>query len=207
MITVCTIAFGDPRYHAEHKRLIASLQADINLLSWTDQYPPGSPTFEQSLYGFKVHAIKEARRQGADHIIWLDPACIVNGLLDYYFTTGLPVLAVKDDTPLVRTISDKALNYYGNPDITGLHLVGGSLYVFDFTNSDCQIIFDHWAKAEADGIFGSMAEATSEKINKHRNDESCMAMSLYLNGYGPVGHDIARYCNGPDSIITKQHWK
>lgn len=209
-ICICTIAFGDPRYKAEYDRLCASLAAtnpDLPILSWIDSFPPGSPTFDQSMFGFKVHAVKEAVRRGYKKVIWLDPACVVKGDLSYYFSLNIPLIAVKDDNALIKTIADKAMRYYGNPDITDWHLVGGSLYAFDFNNPDCQRIFDHWAKAEADGIFGTVRQAASEKINKHRNDESCMSVALYAHGYEPVGHDVARYCNGDNSIILKQHWK
>ena len=43
-----------------------------NLLTWTDELPPGSPTHEQAPYAFKFYAIQEAIRQGYDTILWLD---------------------------------------------------------------------------------------------------------------------------------------
>jgi hypothetical protein len=125
----------------------------------------------------------------------------------YWFDLNLPVLAVKDDNKLDKMIGKKALDYYGNPDITGWHLVGGSLYVFNFENDVTHKIFDHWYKAESDGIFGSQAEQSSEKINGHRNDESCMAVAMYSHGVQPVGHDVARYNQNEDSIIIKKHFK
>lgn len=210
-IAICTIAFGDHRYLAERDRLCKSMaetNPDIEILSWVDQYPPSSPSFDQSMFGFKVYAVQEALNRGYKKIIWLDPACIVKGDLSYYFMLDLPtVIAVKDDNVLSKTISDKALKYYGNPDVTGWHLVGGSLYVFNFNHPQCMEIFKHWQRAEKDGVFGTTRQAASEQINKHRNDESCMAVALYAHGVEPVSHDVARYCNGENSIILKQHWK
>lgn len=209
-VVICTVAFGD-RYKQQQLRLMDSLSQigkEYYILWWKDTYPEKSPTFEQSLYGFKVYAISEALYKGFTKIIWIDTACIVHGPLDYLFADDMPaVIAVKDDSKLIDTISDKALKYYGHPDVSNLNLVGGSLYAFDFDKDRCQQVFDHWAQSERDGMFGSMAEQVSEQINKHRHDESCMSMSLHNNNIVPVTPAQARYCTGEKSVITKKHFK
>jgi hypothetical protein len=213
-IAICTVAFGE-RYIEQQNRLIESLEQaqpgaskGRGLLVWGNQYPAKSPSFEQSLYGFKVYAISEAIYRGFKKIIWIDTACIVHGPLDYLFADDMPpVVAVKDDSKLINTIGDKALKYYGNPDISGLNLVGGSLYAFDFNKEGSVQVFDDWANAEADGMFGTMQEQISEQINKHRHDESCMAMALHVNNILPVTPAKARYCSGPESAVTKHHFK
>lgn len=181
---------------------------------WSDDpsdspWPPGAKPHEESLYGFKVHAIRHAMDKGYKKIIWVDPACILHKPVQYYFEEpGMPaVTVVRDDNKLINFISDKAMRYYDNPDIEGQHLVGGSLYVFDFNRPEAHMVFDSWAKAERDGMFGTSKEAASEQINKHRNDESCLAISLMMAGIPSVGHDVARYCNGPDSIWQKIHFR
>lgn len=204
-----SVAFG-PRYIEQQTRLDNSLRNVYPLIKhvmWTNRYPAGASTHKDSLYGFKVHAIWWAKSQGYKKIIWLDTAIILQYLVDYWFDLNLPVVAAKDDNALSKCISDKALLYYGWPDITDMHLVGGSVYVFNFEHPDCQKIFDHWAKAEADGVFGSQAEQASGKINRHRHDESCMAMALYLNGHEPVPCDVMRYNQDENSIVRKYHFK
>lgn len=208
-ICFLSVAFGD-KYIEQQYRLserIGHVMPDAPHQRWVNEYPHASRKHYESLYGFKPHAIELARRQGYKKIIWLDTACILQQPVDYWFDLNLPVVAAKDDNALSKCISDKALKYYGNPDITGMHLVGGSVYVFNFDHPDCQKIFDHWAKAEADGIFGSQAEQSSGKINKHRHDESCMSMALYQNGYEPVPCDVMKYNQGEGSIIIKKHFK
>jgi hypothetical protein len=208
-IIFLSVAFGE-RYIEQQTRLHVSVNKrywSYQHLPWTNVYPPGSKSHIESLYGFKAHAVKYALAQGYRKIIWLDTAIILQQSVEYWFTLNLPVVAAKDDNALSKTIGDKALNYYGNPDITGMHLVGGSVYVFNFEHPDCQKIFDHWAKAEADGIFGSQVEQASGKINKHRHDESCMSMALYMNGYEPVPCDVMKYNQGEDSIVIKKHFK
>jgi hypothetical protein len=203
-----SVAFGE-RYIEQQNRLDVSISAiypDAHMW-WVNQYPIRSKPHLDSLYGFKVHAVQWALNKGHKKIIWLDTACILQQPVDYWFNHNQPVLAAKDDNALSKCIGDKALKYYSNPDIIGMHLVGGSVYVFDFSHIDCQKIFDHWAKAEADGIFGSQQEQASGKINGHRHDESCMSMALYQNGYEPMPCDLMKYNEGPNSIIIKNHFK
>jgi hypothetical protein len=205
---IISCAFGK-RYLEQLDRLEASVKAiypHFPMMSWRNEQVPGRP-HRESLYGFKVHAVRAALDRGFNKIIFLDPACILQHPVDYWFSLNLPVLAVKDDNKLDKMIGQKALAYYGNPDITGWHLVGGSLYVFDFDRHEAHSIFYQWYMSEQDGIFGSQAEQASEKINGHRNDESCMAIAMYSHGVEPVGHDVARYNQNEDSIIIKRHFK
>jgi hypothetical protein len=205
-----SVAFGE-RYVEQQLRLHNSIMAiypTVTHQAWREGLPLESRAHKESLYGFKVHAVKWAYDLGYNKIIWLDPACILQHPVDYWFSEGMPpVLAVKDDNKLDKMIGRKAMEYYGNPDITGWHLVGGSLYVFDFNKTVTHDVFNHWMKAETDGVFGSQAEQSSEKINGHRNDESCMAAAMYSHGVEPVGHDVARYNQNEDSIIIKKHFK
>lgn len=205
-----SVAFG-PRYVEQQTRLhksILNIYSSDHHIAWTDTLPPGSRPHHESLYGFKVHAVNYALSKGYNKIIWLDPACIVMKPVEYYFALGLPVIAAKDDNILSNHICNKALMWYSKASIpNSWHLVGGSLYVFDFTHKATRGIFDSWYHAEQNGIFGSQKEQASGKINKHRNDESCMAMSLYLHGYDPLPCDEAGYCSGPETIIDKKHFK
>lgn len=205
-----SVAFG-PRYVEQQQRLHASIcehySADHHI-QFTDTLPPGSKPHAESLYGFKAHAVKYALDKGYKKIIFLDPACIVLKSVEYYFALGLPVIAAKDDNKLANHCGTKAMMWYSKPFVPDhWHLVGGSLYVFDFDVKDCDFIFKNWYNGEQHGMFGSQQEQSSGKINRHRNDESCMALSMYSMGYEPVPLDIARYCCGPDTIIDKKHFK
>jgi hypothetical protein len=206
-----SVAFGE-RYIEQGTRLHKSLQAihpEAKHLAWTDAYPPGSRLHKESLYGFKPHAVQYALEQGYKKIIWLDTAIILQQPVDYYWSLvgKYGVLAAKDDNALSKCIGQKALDYFGNPPLEGMHLVGGSIYVFDFNLPLCHRIFNRWLIAEEDGIFGSQAEQSSGKINSHRHDESCMAMSLYKSGSQPVPCDLMMYNQGENSIVRKEHFK
>lgn len=199
-----SVAFG-PRYVEQQVRLHASIcehySADHHI-QWTDKLPPNAKPHKQSPYGFKVHAIEHARSLGHKKIVWIDTACILQDKVDYWFTLidKYGVVAAKDDNKLMNHIGQSALMWFSYVSVPpGQHLVGGSLYVFDFDNALCCKIFNTWKYAEQKGAFAD------EK--KHRHDESCMAVSLYMHGGKPTPYDVANYNNGPGSIVIKDHFK
>lgn len=209
-IAFVSCAFKDPRYIEQQARLIESINKhhpEAHGFHWTDQLPPGSPPFLESLYGFKVHAVMHAYSEGYERILFLDPACILLDRIDFLFDLCRKhgVVAVKDDNKLPA--SNAALEYfhYRREDIANFHLVGGSVYAFDMYYS--KSVFMEWYKAERNCIFGSQTEAASERLQGHRYDETCMALSLYRHGFEPVGHDVARYCNGENTAIDKKHFR
>lgn len=208
-IAFVSCAFNDQRYLDQQTRLIESIDKhhpESVGFHWTNELPPGSPEFLNSLYGFKVHAVIHALNEGYERVLFLDPACILLDRVDFLFdlcrTHG--VVAVKDDNKLPA--SDAALAHfkYRRKDITDFHLVGGSVYAFDWYYS--KPVFRMWYEAERNGIFGSQYEAASEKLQGHRYDETCMALSLYRHGFEPVGADVARY-NFEGGAIRKIHFK
>lgn len=211
MTKICfvSVAFGDIRYPQQQVRLIESIDKfhpDSIGFHWTNNLPPGSTKFLDSLYGFKVHAVLHAINEGYERIVFLDPACYLVDRIDFLFdlckTCG--VVAIKDDNKLEA--SDTALAHFGytRAGIKDLHLVGGSMYAFSMPYS--YKTFMMWYMAERKGVFGSQYEAASEKLQGHRYDETCMALSLDRNGFGPVGPDVGRYCYEGGAIM-KQHFK
>jgi len=204
-----SVAFG-PRYIEQQTRLHQSLQAIHPVakhFAWTNVYPPGARTHRESLYGFKPHAVAHAMEQGFKKIIWFDTAIVLQHPVDYWFTLGIPVIAAKDDNALNKTICDKVLDYYDNPDIDGMHLVGGSVYVFDFNQPLCNEIWANWYKDECNDVFGSQIEQASGKINRHRHDEAILAYLMQSNGVQPMPHDLMRYNQDENSIVRKYHFK
>lgn len=206
-IIILSVAFGE-RYIEQQTRLHQSIteqyRGTTQHMPWCNTWPPGSRTHKESLYGFKVHAIKYALNEGFKKIIWLDTACILQQPVDYWFTLDQPVLAARDDNKLKGLVSDKALRYFGFSSCPDhLHLVGGSVYVWDFNHPAAEKIFHTWAKAEAEGLFG----AAHEKLGGHRHDEALLSLSMFVHGYEPMACDVMRYNSGPESVIVKKHFK
>jgi hypothetical protein len=212
-IAVCAVSFGE-RYNWRMGRMKETLEATnpgVRLFSWVDRMPDGARPFNESMYGFKPHAIQIARDQGYKKIFWIDCTCIVQDKLEYYdqFTVEHKgVLAVQDDNKLRGFCSDKALKFVGKQReyLDKIHLVGGSLYYFDFGVSGCEQIFNRWMEAEKLGLFGNMVEQCGEQLQGHRSDETMMSLFLYENGSKPFT-GATRYNWEKGGIIQKSHFK
>lgn len=210
-LVFCSVAFGDQRYIQQQIKLRHSIQAiypKANLQFYTNGLPPNAKEMADSLYGFKVHVVAEARKS-FDKVIWLDPAMLLVDKIDRLM--NFKMIACKDDSRLSETISEKFLNHLG---ITrewvhekGWNLVGGSFYYFDFSDLITRLVFDRWMEYEQGGWFGTQREQASEQINSHRNDESCMSIALHLNGLKPCLHDEVGYCVSENPIFRKEHFK
>ncbi len=219
-VVFVSCCFGNFLYFQQMDRLEKSIKriypkANIMLFRGTDKntstegLPPGARSFMDSMYGFKPHAIAEAKKRGFKKVIWLDPAMLLVSKIDRFFNHHM--IAAIDESQLSNTISDKFLKYKGlTKEVVssrGWHLVGGSFYYFDFETQAANNIFNDWMESEKLGYFGSQYEAASEQINSHRNDESCMAVAMYSNGISPSGHDDIGYCVENNPVFKKRHFK
>lgn len=213
-IAVCAVAFGDERYMWRMARFKETLQAtnpDVKLFTWENRMPDGARPFNDSMYGFKPWAVKIARDQGYKKIFWIDSTTVIQDKLDYYDQCTEEhggVLAVQDDNKLSGFCSNKALQYtgYERDDLKSMHLVGGSLYYFDFNYPLCEKIFMDWMKSEQDGIFGNMRQQCGEELQGHRSDETMMALYLYKNGSKPFT-GATRYNWEKGGVVQKMHFK
>ena len=206
-----SVAFGDRRYLEQQDRLrhsILSIYEDASLYFWHDQLPPGSKSFSASLYGFKPHAVDFAKHRHKK-VVFFDPACILMDRLDYYdeLAKQYGVIAVQDDNKLSGFCYDKAIKWFGltRNNIQDWHLVGGSVYYFDFEQTITWNIFEKWSEAERNGLFGSQQDQASGKLHGHRSDEAIMSLALYTSGSKPLAEDTRYRCNG--CIVDKKHFK
>lgn len=210
-VVFTSYAFGD-LYVRQQQRLrdsILKLYPDANILFWASEsantdnnpaeLPPGSKTFKDSMYGFKVYCIKECLRQGYGVVIYLDAAMMVEADVSpvLKLANEIGVVCAIDRSLLYDRISDACLAYFEKEraELGDLTIVGGSLYVFDFSNEIAVNVFEHWKQMEALGLFGSEEQAARGELNGHRHDEACMAVALNMSGTGPVGFDQAKYHN------------
>lgn len=212
-IAVCAVAFGW-KYTwrmGRFKETLENTNPDVKLFSWVDGMPDGARPFKDSMYGFKPWAIKIARDQGYKKIFWIDCTTVVQDKLDYYDQHTKAhggVLAVQDDNKLTGFCSDRALQYVGKERsyLNDKHLVGGSLYYFDFSYPTCEKIFNDWMESEKQGLFGSMVEQCGERLQGHRSDETMMSLFLYKHKVKPFS-ESTRYNWEKGGIIQKMHFK
>jgi len=204
-------AYGD-QYIRQQERLKESIEKhcpDADLFFWTDEYPPGSKPFLESLYGFKAHAIHHVFKLGYTRILYLDTAMVIERPIDCIFDHEF--IAVRDETKLHTCISDKFLvDQFIDRSIVEdmkLHLVGGSLYYFDFNNLNTCRLFWRWLDAEEEGFFGSQEEESSGQLQGHRHDEACMALIMSRCGAKTTEPHEIGYCTADNPVFVKKHFK
>lgn len=189
------------------KKSILDLIPNTNILFYYDCMPPGARSMEKSLYGFKPHAIAEAKKN-FKRVVWLDPAMI---LIDTNFDdmTRFPLAAVRDDHKLNPFISNQALEAYGvtRAQIEDFHLVGGSLYYFDFRIGVVEDVFNMWLESEKRNLYDGQGQRHTGATRGHRSDEALMALAMFKHGVNPVlGHEV-RYCTENNPMFIKKHFK
>lgn len=210
-----SVAFGDHRYIEQQARLkhsILQIYPDAPLFFWTNEMPPGARSMNESLYGFKPHAVQYAWDKGYTKVMFFDPAIILLKPIDFYMekVKEYGVCCARDDNKLNGFCSHKARRFYylSNEDISLFHLVGGSFYYFDFDLHLCNTIFNKWIESERLGLFGSQKEQASEQLQGHRNDEAMMSLALYTSGSTPMHEDVRYNCENKElCILDKKHFK
>lgn len=192
------------KYRDQQQRLLESIHEVYGGYAPTffhyNTLPKGAKPFLESLYGFKPHAIQQAKDAGYNKICWVDAALILHKPINI----KAPFVAITDSSQLPA--SDRCLDYFGlnRGQIKDLKLVGGSFYYFDFNYPVTEMIFGHWKQAEIDGIFGSQHEESFEGLQGHRHDETCMRLSMFMNKYESVDGSEIGY---NDDVMTKLHFK
>lgn len=207
-----SVAFGE-EYVKQQVRLeksIIDIHEDVpHIHFFTERLPAKARSFSDSLYGFKVHAVQEAIDLGFKKVIWVDPAMVLIDSIEYLFQ--YPMVAVRDTSVLHNVVSNRAAEFFGisHSEIKalGLNLVGGSFYYFDFNYDFVCDVFNLWKSAEENGMFGSQAEAASERLQGHRYDESCMALAMHKNNIESMWGQEARYYNSDNPAWDKKHFK
>lgn len=214
-VAFVSVAFGDKRYIEQQARLKHSIQMiypDAPMFFWTNEMPPGARSMDESLYGFKPHAVYHAWKNRYDRVMFFDPAIILTKPIDFYQqqVREYGVCCARDDNKLSPFCGDRALDACGltREDIKDWHLVGGSFYYFDFGLTLSKAIFLDWYDAEVYDLFGSQKEQASGQLQGHRNDEAMMAIALYTNGSKPMSDDVRYNCENKEvEILAKKHFK
>ena len=185
-----------------------------DLITWTDELPPGAKPHNESLYGFKFWAFKYAFEQGYKNVLWLDSPCTI--LKDptpifqkieadgHYF--------IKDADPLYKWIDDRTINSY--PGMSRKLFVDQDYRLFSGTfiglcsTSPFQVTpLSNMLMAERAGLFMTAAEDCAynhmrpEGIEGHRHDESYMSM-VYQNAATWLSDS---HFQSKDAIIRTHH--
>ena len=208
-IVFTSYAFG-PLYVYQQERLrqsILKIYPDANIRFWHNDDPssqapcnvPGARTFHESMYGFKVHCVRNCMLEGFDIVIFLDAAMVLEKPIDdvLLHAEEIGMLATDEKTKLSTVLRDDIYNLLGveKSYAKKLHLVGGSIYIFDFRHVNGRDIYKIWSDLESHGMFGSEDDAQQPWWNGHRCDEACMSLAMSYCGVEPQSFDVVGYHN------------
>lgn len=197
---VVTVCFREP-YLSHNIKQLETLKG-VPVLSFRDclPYSEGLVTeniverFQKSLYGFKPHAIQKARDMGATKVIWFDPSVypLESVQTIYDQLDEHPMLVIKGDNHISKMTSKRVLDMFPSLDVNH---IGGTIYAFNFGFMETYDCFIDWMDFEERGYFGDQTEFMAG----HWADESCLALSMAINGIEQVSLNF-KYRNQKDAI-------
>lgn len=207
----CVLSVASGRwYPLGQRRLVASLRThrlEADVLTWTDDLPPGSPTHAQTPYAFKVFAFEHARREGYDRAIWMDCSLVAlrppRRILAWLDEHG-SFLSLQKSHMLGEWISDAALAATGmdRERAMTLHAVDACLLGLDFRDQRSREFLTHWMRHAADGVSfpgpwtnERGAASPDPRVKGHRHDQAVAGVLAHRLGM-PLfrwNHSVVRH--------------
>lgn len=183
--SIVSCAFREP-YLSHSINQKKAITEDVEFIYYVDELPYKEgivkenivTRFQESLYGFKPHAIQKAIDLGYKKVIWLDPSVLpvtpIQVLIDRL--DQHPLMVISGNFDVVRMTSQKALDWFGltENELKDVKHLGGTVYCFNFNDPKIMEVFNLWKKAEEEGIFGTQ----DDFMRGHWADESCMALAI-----------------------------
>lgn len=205
MNCIVSVAFREPYHsHSLFQQGAVKKVMDIDYISFIDELPTKDglitgndvvPHFQQSLYGFKPHAIQRAIDLGYKKVIWFDPCVLPTVSVQVLFDSldTHPMVVVIGDAPITKMANQKSKDWFGVTDeeLEGVKHIGGTIYGFNFDNPKVLATFNLWKKAEEEGIFGNQ----DDFHYGHWADEACMSLAMYKNGMEFYSESEFKYLN------------
>lgn len=207
---ITSVAFREPYVtHSRRQRKIIGNQPNsyylgpISFEYFENELPHSDGTythllverFQESLYGFKPHAIRQALSKGYTKIIWFDPSVLPTVSVDVLFDAldTHPMIVRTGDQPINPMVNDKAVKWFGltREELKDVKHVGGTVYGFNFNDPKTVECFNLWKRAEEEGIFGTQ----DDFMAGHWADEACMALAMYKCGMPQYWEEKFTYLN------------
>ena len=203
----CTVsvAFREPYITHQAKQFLCNAKYDIacHFKYFTDELPTKNGVFkdnivsrfQESLYGFKPHAMQHAIDSGMKKVIWLDPSVLPTVSMQVLIDAldEHPLIIRSGEEPLAKMCNKKAKDWFGVTDeeIKNEKTCAGTIYGFNFAHPKAVEVFELWKRAEEEGIFGTQ----DDFMAGHWSDEACMGLALYKCGAERFYPSEFRYLN------------
>lgn len=175
-------------YPEGQERLWYSLEdrgANATRLFWRDEYPPGSPSQEEALYAFKIHAFEHARRLGFDQAVWVDASCwAVRDLGEIWARIDRDGYYLEPDgNPVGPWTNDRALELLSltRDEAMEMPLVEGKLWGLNLRDDTAVALLDELLRLAQTGAFtGSLtnhdgSQSSDSRCHGHRGDISVLS--------------------------------
>lgn len=196
---IINVAIGEPytEYQANMIESVKKFSPQINLITWTNELPPGSKSHADSMYGFKMYAFKYAFEQGYDSVLWLDSPTILKKDISYVFdiieADKHGEFAIATEAKLYQYCNQKTVNYFNvsrqkMKDDEWLLNYG---FIFGFTKDS--ETYKKMAYCESIGLFSTLADDYEDHMTnsnhlfnaeyvEHRHEESIISMIIQSEG-------------------------
>ena len=192
---VVNVAVG-PGHVRGQQRLMESLRVQKyrgDFISWTDAYPPGSPTHAQTPYAFKFFALKEAVRRGYDVICWLDASfwAVADPMIVFREISRQGYALWLSGWTVGNWCKDSALPALGvtREEALKIPLVMGGAVGIDMNNPLGRSLLDQMLRYAQDGISfpgpwdNKERKASSDpRVYGHRHDMPALSVAAHRLG-------------------------
>lgn len=174
-------------------------------LLYIDELPPNSPTHEEMAYGFKIYAIDEAIRQGANILCWLDSSlwCIKNPHPLFDLISDKGVVGFRTGYNMAETSSDAALNHFGftRDEAELLPEIASGLCGLRLDNPDGQKVYSLWRESMLLGLSNNsrthnINDSTDPRMKFARQDQTLWSLAIHKCGLNIDDADFVAYYNG-----------
>ena len=194
------VNLSTPRFHRAQARLRASLEGyGIPYLDYNSEAQVKAPLHRDNPYAFKVYAIEQARRAGADHVLWLDSSC-------YAIADPAPIFDIiankgyfMEEAGHVagKWANDNCLQHFGitRDEAMEIPMFSAGFTGINFNDMFAAEFFRQWKEAMLAGAFKggwtntNKTESQDARCEGHRHDMVCASIIAHKLGmtYEPGG--------------------
>lgn len=174
------------------------------VITWSDEYPPDSPSHEENPYAFKLYAIHEAVKRGYTHILYVDASfyAVADPMPIFDFINDKGVYAFRTGYNVANTATDLVLSSIdmNRDEAEGIVEYAGGAIGFNFFNPDAQKIHCLWKEYYEKGLFKNSRNHDNQSADprfKHaRQDQTMLSIAIYKAGVTIKETEFVAYYGG-----------
>lgn len=183
------------------------------IISWKDEYPPGSPRHEDNPYAFKIYAIEEAIRQDVKVLLWLDSSFwnIKNCSPVFDIINDKGVFGFRTGYNMAQTSSDAALEWAGftRDEAEQLPEIASGACGLRLDNPDGKRVWELWKEGCELGLFKTnrnhdINDSADSRLLHARQDQTLWSLAIHKRGLIVDDYDYVAYYNSGNPGYNKE---